>query len=80
MANPAVSQSKIPTKNPQLRLVGDKHTARRGARARSGRNAAQVGGDTRVRRSRRTGWLPGWRRLWSGWPRTRRGWNGRAVT
>jgi hypothetical protein len=48
MASAAVSQPKIPTKIPQLRLVGDKRAARIGARARSGRSAAQVGGDTRL--------------------------------
>ena len=48
MASTAVSHSKIPTKNPQLRLVGDKRAARTGARVRSGRNAARVGGDTRM--------------------------------
>jgi hypothetical protein len=48
MASTAVSQPKIPTKNPQLRPVGDKRPARTGARTRSCLSAVQVGGNTRM--------------------------------
>ena len=48
MVSTAVSQPKIPTKIPQLRLVGDARPARMGEQTRSGRSAARVGGDTRM--------------------------------
>ncbi len=48
MASTAVSQPKIPTKIPQLRLVGDARPAGMGEQMRSGRSAARVGGDTRM--------------------------------
>ena len=48
MASAAVSQPKIPTKIPQLRLVEDTRPARMGEQTRSGRSATRVGGDTRM--------------------------------